>query len=426
MHGGGITLSNLFRGWDADKIAVVATGHVMYGVTTDICTNYYQLGKNEFKWKFPFNIIQRKIQSGPLSFVNIAEQKTNKHKSVFRQVVVNRIFYPILKWLGLFHSLAKIRMSPGLSKWLEDFDPELLYMQVSTRDTILFAKELQGYLKVPSVIHNMDDWPSTISKNGIFKKYWEKRIDWEFRELLDGTNLFLSISDAMSSEYKKRYNKDFIPFHNPIDIQFWTHKSKTGKRFIGEQVKVLFSGRIGIGVEESLMDLIRAIESLALDGINVKLYIQSPSKDNKILNKIRASKSLIINPVAEYSDLPTIFSEADILAITNDFDKESIDYLRYSMPTKVSEYMISGTPIIVYSHAETAVSKFFSSNKCGHCVYERNLNQLKDALTLLIKDEEYRQELSSSAIRVASKLFDSNSVRLEFRNLLEKATMINK
>jgi len=28
---------------------------------------------------------------------------------------------------------------------------------------------------VPSVIHIMDDWPSTISKKGIFKNYWEKK-----------------------------------------------------------------------------------------------------------------------------------------------------------------------------------------------------------------------------------------------------------
>jgi glycosyltransferase involved in cell wall biosynthesis len=426
MYGGGITLSNLFRGWDEDKIAVVATGHVMYRITTDICTNYYQLGCDEFKWKFPFSYIQRKFPSGPLSIGKVSDQKAKKNKSALRNIVVDRIFYPVLEWLGLFHSLSKLRLTPGLQKWLSDFNPELLYIQVSTRDTILFASELKEYLKVPSVIHVMDDWPSTISKNGIFKKYWEKKIDGEFRELLDGTNLFLSISDAMSSEYKKRYNKDFISFHNPIDIQFWNDKSRTGKRFMGEQVKVLFSGRIGIGIEESLMDLLRAVESLVLDDINVKLYIQSPSKDNKTLNKLRTSKSLVINPVAEYSELPRIFSEADILAIINDFDRESIDYLRYSMPTKVSEYMISGTPIIVYSHAETAVSRFFTSNKCGHCVYDRNLNQLKDALILIIKDEEYRQELSSRAIRVASELFDANTVRLEFRDLLKKTALINK
>ena len=43
----------------------------------------------------------------------------------------------------------------------------------------------------------------------------------------------------------------------------------------------------------------------------------------------------------------------------NDFDKKSISFLKYSMPTKASEYMISGTPVLVYSHGETAVSKFF-------------------------------------------------------------------
>lgn len=426
MHGGGITLSNLFRGWDVDKIAVVATGHVMYSVTTDICTNYYQLGRDEFKWKFPFNNIQRKFPSGPMSIVNFTEQKTKSKKKALRRVIVNRVFYPVLEWLGLFHSLANLRMTPGLKKWLADFDPELIYLQVSTRDTILFARELKGYLKVPSVIHVMDDWPSTISKNGILKKYWGRKIDREFRELMDGTDLFLSISDAMSSEYKKRYDKDFIPFHNPIDIQFWTQQTKSGYRLKGEHVKVLFSGRIGIGVGESLLDLSHAIESLNLDGIKVKLYVQSTSKDNKTLNKLRESKNVVINPIADYSELPKIFSEADILAITNDFDQESVDYLRYSMPTKASEYMISGTPIIVYSHAETAVSRFFTSNECGHCVNERNLDQLKNGLALLIKNEQYRQGLSNNAIKIASEHFDANTVRLEFRNLLKNTSLISK
>lgn len=58
-HGGGITLSNLFKGWEKDKIAVAATGHLMYNVTTDVCDIYYQLGNKEFKWRFPFNLIQR-------------------------------------------------------------------------------------------------------------------------------------------------------------------------------------------------------------------------------------------------------------------------------------------------------------------------------------------------------------------------------
>ena len=67
-YGGGITVTNLFKGWDRERIAVAATGHLMYGVTTDVCDNNYQLGIEEFRWIFPFSLLQRKFKSGRLSF----------------------------------------------------------------------------------------------------------------------------------------------------------------------------------------------------------------------------------------------------------------------------------------------------------------------------------------------------------------------
>ncbi len=66
--GGGITLSNLFKGWPKDRIAVAATGHVLQSVSTDVCDTYYLLGKEEQKWIFPFNYLQRTFPSGLMSF----------------------------------------------------------------------------------------------------------------------------------------------------------------------------------------------------------------------------------------------------------------------------------------------------------------------------------------------------------------------
>lgn len=65
-HGSGITLTNLFKGWDKDKIAVAVSGHAMHDVTTEICDTYYQLGKGEFKWSYRFNFILRRIYQTPI------------------------------------------------------------------------------------------------------------------------------------------------------------------------------------------------------------------------------------------------------------------------------------------------------------------------------------------------------------------------
>jgi len=424
--GGGITLSNLFREWDKDKLAVAATGHVMYHVTTDVCDNYYQLGIGEFKWRFPFNLIQRKFQSGVLKFEKEQNPSVKKRRSEIRHTIVNKFFYPALEWLGLFHALPKMMMTAGFKELLSDFNPEVLYLQVSTRDTVLLAIELIDYLKVPSVIHVMDDWPSTISKNGLLKRFWYRKIDNEFKSLLVKVDFFLSISDAMSAEYKARYGKEFIAFHNPIDIQLWTINARNSYKIEGDYIKVLFSGRIGIGVAQSLLDLGEVIENLSNEGIKIKLHIQSTSSDKKVLNELKNLKSLVINPVAEYSELPVIFSDADILVIANDFDQGSISYLKYSMPTKASEYMISGTPVLVYSHESTAVSRFFSENKCGCCVSERNLDKLKDALISIIENESYRHDIGTRAVIIAAKLFDAKIVRMKFQNMIRNALLTGK
>ena len=62
--GGGITQANLFGGWEKDKIAVVSTVHMFNNLNTTICDTYYILGDKEYKWIFPFNLLQRKVASG--------------------------------------------------------------------------------------------------------------------------------------------------------------------------------------------------------------------------------------------------------------------------------------------------------------------------------------------------------------------------
>jgi glycosyltransferase involved in cell wall biosynthesis len=294
-----------------------------------------------------------------------------------------------------------------------------LYLQASTRDGILFSRELCEYLKIPVVIHIMDDWPSTISNRGLFKDFWHKKIDREFKQLLKGINLHLSISDAMSEEYNRRYQLKFIAFHNPIEIKSWLPYIKTDFTIDKNHISVLYSGRLGdLGISNSLVEIASAIDSMEKNEYNIKLHIQTPTDKQSILNQLRKFKCVVVNPFVEYSEIPRVFSSVDILLLANDFSKQGIDYLRFSMPTKASEYMISGTPIMVYSAEETAVSKFFTRNDCGYCVTRQGSEEIIKALRFLIINEEYRRKISRNAVQLAKDRFDSVKVRSEFQNLL--------
>jgi glycosyltransferase involved in cell wall biosynthesis len=423
FSGGGITLTNLFKGWQKDNIAVTYLGHGLLNVTTDICDKYYQLGREEHKWKFPFNLMQRKFQSGVKSFEDKREVPINSIQKGLRYKLVNNYFYPFLRWTGFFHYASTITISPGFKNWLSEFDPEILYLQVAARNEISFTKELIGYLKVPAVIHVMDDWPSTISDRGLFKRYWSEKIEREFKSLLDCVVLHLSISDAMSEEYRKRYNKVFIPFHNPIETEFWSPFTKKDFTIYKNNVKILYSGRIGDnGIAESIVEVASAIDSMDETGVNIKLHIQTPTKQKEILDLLKKYKCVVFNPFAEYRQIPEIFSKADILLLANDFSPHGVRHLRFSMPTKASEYMISGTPVMVYTSDLAAVSQFFSQNECGYCITRQSREDIANAIRFIINNEEYREKISRKAVSIAKERFDAGKVRDEFRNSIINLT----
>lgn len=416
-HGGGITLSNLFKGWDKSKIAVADTGHMMDNVTTDICDTYFQLGSEEFKWRFPFNYIQRKFPSGLKKFnLNSVDIPVVERKK-FRYLIVNNVFYPALEWFGLFHCVSKINMSSAFKKWLTEYNPEVLYIQVSTREMVLFAIDLIDYLKIPAAIHFMDDWPSTISRRGLFRKFWERKIDGELKTLLNRVDLFLSISDAMSTEYKRRYGKTFIPFHNPIDTDKFLRlpEKQSGNQ---NEFRILYIGRIGIANRESIFSFSRFISEMNHEPHKVLFHIYTPNISSPELSRIKNLRNVSVFPAVEHGEIPVLLRAYDLLFLPLDFSRNGIKYAKYSMPTKASEYMISGTPILVYSPAETAISKFFFQNECGYCVTTNSSNELVKAVEFLIDNEEYRYKISSNAVYIAMDRFDVSKVRAGFQKLL--------
>jgi glycosyltransferase involved in cell wall biosynthesis len=116
--------------------------------------------------------------------------------------------------------------------------------------------------------------------------------------------------------------------------------------------------------------------------------------------------------------IPSLLAEYDLLLLPLDFTEAGFKYAQYSLPTKASEYMISGTPILVFAPKETAISKFCSDNECGYCVVEQSKKKIKEAIQFLINNEDCRIKISQNAVRLAKDLFDEDKVRNRFQQLL--------
>src|ERR1041385_4524311 len=196
--GGGITLSNLFYGWDPSCLANAVTIHVGKIDHPERCDNYYRLGNEEFKIAQPFALYFRK---GPSGEINFSKEKTSQMPGSKLKTTINNLLKVPANWVRDFFNLPKLvysmDVSPRLLKWVKDFNPDYIYIQPSSRMTINFFKKLHKATGVPLVMHIMDDWQNATIKYSFLNNYWKKKIDKEFRELLDMTYRCLSISEGM-------------------------------------------------------------------------------------------------------------------------------------------------------------------------------------------------------------------------------------
>ena len=413
--GGGITLSNLFKGWDRDKLAVACSAYLLNdNINREVCDTYYQLGENEHKFSFPFNYLQRRYKSGLLKFNEEKNQNSTITKSKFRISFIKRIFYPFVNYIGLFNLINKINLSVEFCNWVDIYNPEIIYAQTSHRHGILFCLAVQTYLNKPLVFHMMDDWPSTINQKGLFRKYWQRKTDHEFRVLLNRATILMSISEKMAEEYKKRYNKDFITFHNPIDIDFWK-KNQRKNYELNKEPSILYAGRVGLGIDSSLEIFAKAIEQINKEfNLSIKFILQTQEKPQWT----RKYKHVIHNSFVSYNDLPRVFSSSDFLLLPYDFTPESIKFIRYSMPTKVPEYMMTGTPIIIFAPKITAIVKYAKENAWAKVITENNIEDIVIALKQMIEDKELRQFLSTNAKTLAEKNHNSVDVKNRFKTII--------
>lgn len=408
--GGGVTLSNLFSLWKKEDLAVICTSHANGNISKEICDNYYFIGSDELKWKYPFRFFQRNTPSGKLPIIESSNPGTFTIKPTIRNFLLFRVLFPFLNWTGFQHVIFESNPSDKLLDWIRDFDPDILYVQVTTREALLFATSLTSILGIPMVLHQMDDWIGPIGDSGLGKKYWANKINNEYKLLARKAALCLSIGDYMGEEYQKRYGVQFYTFHNPVELNKWIGNSKVYQEAKGEY-SILYAGRTGFGIDTSLRRFADAVEMFNLEsGFKLKFYVQTaeeltwPSKCSYTFHR----------KLIPYDQLPDLFQRMDFLLMPCDFSDSAIKYLKYSMPTKAPEYMASGTPIIIMSPSQTAIYKYGKDNKFALMIDSENPEIICQKLRAFVFDEKSKSNNSQRGLQLAKQRHSKPSVAQDF------------
>jgi glycosyltransferase involved in cell wall biosynthesis len=373
--------------------------------------------KEQESWSiYPKKNVTRIVDLSKGNMLRSPSKNSISNTSVLKRKI-QRFRNNAIGFLGLHYAAQRNIVSKELIAWIDNFNPDCIYTNLHNYSFMKFIDELVRLKNIPLIIHIMDDWMPSIEPKGILRKYWLYKTDGLFRKLIHKAKLNLSICQYMSDEYQVRYNVKFIPFHNCVDFNAWIPTRRIEQSFLDTFV-VLYAGRIGPGTTSSVVDIANSIEELASEGLNIRYHVQSSVIPDDIRSKLMKLEHTEIKGYVDYNELPLKFAQANLLVLPMDSDDRNLSYIRLSMPTKAPEYMICGTPVLVYAPQNTALYNYSEKMKWSFSVKGNDLLSLKNALRNLYTDEQVRMQLSSQAYHIAQINHDSLHVRKEFQEAL--------
>jgi glycosyltransferase involved in cell wall biosynthesis len=420
VTGGGVAFTNLFRGWPADRLATVHND--LQPVSEDVCRHYFALGEEEIGLAEPFAKLRRVLRRprrGPSS------SPAQSLGSGFRKPAGLRR----LALAALGNALPeRAVLTPRLERWISDFRPDILYTILGSNGMMALINSIADRFDLPLVVHIMDDWPAVAYRRGALAPFQRRTMDQQLARLLNRAAECLAISPAMAVAYERRYGRPFRDFQNTIDVARWRPMNKRD-RAKNDPAELLYVGSIFADAQlDALADCAKAVATLAGQGFPIRLLISSPADQvERFRARLAIGQAIAIEPViADDAAFFARIAAADALLVPSNFDRDSVRFIRYSMPAKLPAYMVSGTPILVYGSGETAQVQYALEAGWGHVVLRRDPAALVQGIRLIVEDDDLRRCVRDAALATVALRHDAAAVRPAFQSVLAGAARVRE
>ncbi len=413
VTGGGITFSNLFRGWPMERLATVHDDPEP--TTDDVCSRYYTLGSAEIDYVWPLGALRRRLRTDG----RVGSSATSNASSAANGGRAARLKSLAIAMLGDAPP-QRARLTPRLEQWIDEFRPQLLYTILGNNAMMDLIEAIRVRFDLPLVVHIMDDWPSSVYRSGLCGPVQRLRMQAHLRRFFASATRCLAISDAMAEAFEERYGAHFEAFQNTIDISACAPPVKVDLA-AGRPADILYVGSIFANAQlNSLIDCAEAVSRLTARGHDLRLTIASPSgHSERYRHLLEVSPAVRVEgPIRDDDAFFRRIAMADLLLLPVNFDNDSVRFIRYSMPTKVPAYLISGTPILAYGPAATAQVAYANRDNWAITVETPGVEGLAEALLAALRDIDIRKRVVERARATAVCNHDAAQVRMRFQQCL--------
>lgn len=270
-----------------------------------------------------------------------------------------------------------------LYEWIDKRKPDFIFFVASNnRFSYDYAFELATKYNAKLIVYFTDDYILQSTWNPI-RLFHGNLMRKRFNRICSDSFLRLAIGEKLCKEYGLISQRDFIPVMNiPVLYKDGLNvSSRVNGKFI-----LLYSGNLSLRRWKNLLEIAKVIKDLRLT--NIELNIYSIEKLNSFQLYFFKKYEFVHFKGSVNDDfiLSQLIKGSDVVIHVESFDKSMIEVTKFSISTKLSEYLAYGKCILSYGPSEVASMNFLQSEKLSiHC---NNNKDLRKELLVLYEDRE--------------------------------------
>ena len=382
----GITLRSIFKEWPSESIMELY-------IWNPPQINKEKLNIKSFKIPdktLPLNLFLRKLTKSSISEESsgIKFGSHNKEENISFSYSLKEYSKYIVesKMINIKYVLEILKS--------QDFIPDVIYTLGGSFSIMNISCRLADYYKCRICLHYMDNWRETlfVETHKFFKL--NKKINDLADQVEKRSKCSMVISPQMKIAYEdKRSIKCCVLMNSINEFQIPVLNEYENK------IKIIYAGGLHLKRYESLKKIEQAIS--CINDEKIQLIIYTSDKDREAYNAIFSDKITKFKNFVPHDQVYKIYQEADILVHIESFDKNRIMFTKYSLSTKIPEYMISGKPILCFAPSDLTVYKYINENNVG--ISSSNEIELQSAIKKLVSDKGLRKFLGNNGVVCAKK-----------------------
>lgn len=302
----------------------------------------------------------------------------------------------IISYSDSFFLLPPIK----LLKIVKEFDPDYIYTLGASNLVMKLALYFSKKTNKSIIMHFMDNWVETLYADNILLKPCRLIMKRLLKKVYEKMDQGLTISEYMAEEYTKKWKIKHIPLMNTV-----SRIMKNPSVAIKQKVfNITYAGGLHLDRWRSLMqvkDVLSELNKKNEDDRQIHLHIYTSKNNREVYSEMLRSDFCFFHDSVKHEHIFEIYSKTDALIHIESFDQKHVKFTKYSLSTKIAEYLASGKPLIIFAPPSIACSKYITKYHSGLAC--SNKTDLEHKIYKVISDQRYRSEIAENALLCAER-----------------------